>query len=467
MATWAAIQAEAITRAVRWDAEFFVNEYNEFLTSIFARWDDWISLAAASVKLTSGHTPLRHDVSVGDTTFVTVECVDPLGLDFDKSKRVWAHHALGELSRVCVKQGDVLITIKRRIGVSCPILEDPGLMVVNQDVVVMTPKPGLRPAYIAAVLNSRVGQFQALRHATEQMNPYINVGTLGQLLIPRVSDSVQRKIEAVVQGRLEDLERSVNGYREAEAELLDRIGWVELRQQPAELSYACDLGVLTRASRSDAEFFHPQCDRLARRLAKRGSQTIDTFCPKPTRGVQPEIVEGGDVIVVDSKAVRPHGVEPAAGERTSGEFRALKFNAKARVQRGDVLLNSTGRGTLGRAACYQLNAPALCDNHVAILRPNPKVCDPVYLALFLNSPAGLAQSEQFQTGSSGQLEIYPEHIQQFLIYLPRPKDGAVDIAWQKRLAAKVEVAIAAKAAARTKLEKAKQLVEDALSGMKA
>lgn len=60
------------------------------------------------------------------------------------------------------------------------------------------------------------------------------------------------------------------------------------------------------------------------------------------------------------------------------------------------------------------------------------------------------------------MEIYPEHIQQFLIYLPRQKNGAVDLAWQKRLAAKVEAATAAKAAARAKLEEAKRLVESAL-----
>ena len=463
MATWDTVRAKAVANSARWDAEFFVNEYNEFLRSIFTGWKEWISLADASSKLTSGHTPLRHDVSIGDTPFVTVECIDPLGLNYAKTKRVWMRHAQGELTRACAKKGDILITIKRRIGVSCPILDDPGLMAVNQDVVVMTPKAGLRPAYIAAVLNSRVDQFQALRHATEQMNPYINVGTLGQILIPRVCDSTQKKIEKVVQDRLNALKQSAIGYSEAEAELLDGLGWGELQQQPAELTYICDFADLTTAARSDAEYFQPQHHRLARRLESRGMQSIGEFCTKPTRGVQPSIIEGGNIIVVDSKAVRPQGVEPATSERTSRALYDLPANAKARVQRGDVLLNSTGRGTLGRAACYQLDTPALCDNHVAILRPDPKVCDPVYLALFLNSPAGLTQSERFQTGSSGQLEIYPEHIQQFLIYLPRRNSGAVDIAWQKRLAEKVEAATAAKVVARTKLEEAKRLAEDALT----
>ncbi|MBI4663204.1 MAG: hypothetical protein HY735_30725 [Verrucomicrobia bacterium] len=133
MATWNSINAATIATERRWDAEFFVNPYNDYLTQTFSRWTDWVSLSSSSQKLTSGHTPLRHDVSEGDTPFITVECVDPLALNLEKSKRVWARHANGELSRVCVKRGDVLITIKRRIALACPILDEPGLMAVNPE----------------------------------------------------------------------------------------------------------------------------------------------------------------------------------------------------------------------------------------------------------------------------------------------------------------------------------------------
>jgi hypothetical protein len=96
------------------------------------------------------------------------------------------------------------------------------------------------------------------------------------------------------------------------------------------------------------------------------------------------------------------------------------------------------------------------------LRSDPDLCHYKYLALFLNSPAGLAQSLQFQTGSSGQLEIYPEHIQQFQVFLPRQGNGRVDLAWQQRLAAMVTDARELKNSARTKLDEAKRLVERAI-----
>jgi hypothetical protein len=89
---------------------------------------------------------------------------------------------------------------------------------------------------------------------------------------------------------------------------------------------------------------------------------------------------------------------------------------------------------------------------------------PVYLALFLNSPAGRAQSEQAQTGSSGQIEIYPTHITKFLVMLPRQRNGAVDIGWQRQIVAKIDDAVAGRAASAAKVDHAKLLVDAALNG---
>lgn len=460
MKQWKVINSDEISSHRRWDAEFYINPYNDYLKKLFKRWKSWSTLKDASVKLTSGHTPYHHDVSEGDTPFVTVECVSPLALNDEKLKRIWKRHAEGELSRASIAAGDVLITIKRRIGVSVPVFEASGLMAVNQDVVVMTPKPEFRPGFIAAVMNSRIGQFQAHRHSTEQMNPYLNVEALGQLLLPIIDIEVQKNIEKIVADRLALLEQSAKQYREAQQELLDRVGWDELSGRKQELGYVLDFDKIKTAGRFDAEYFQPAYNRLVKTLAKLGAQNIATFCPKPTRGIQPELADGGEVLAIDSKAVRPQGIVAATTERTTREF--YKANPKGRVLKNDVLLNSTGRGTIGRAACYQLDFPAICDNHVAILRPDPKVCLPDYLALFLNSPVGFAQTERHQTGSSGQLEIYPAHIEEFLVFLPRNKSGAIDLEWQRKLGNKLSTALSARVTAGERLANATLLVEQAV-----
>jgi hypothetical protein len=460
MATWATEQAANITSAARWDAEFFVNPYNGFLEDLFSRWGAWVSLDDASVKLTSGHTPYHHDVSEGDTPFVTVECVDPLGINFGKTKRIWAHQASGELARVCVKKGDVLITIKRRIGNSCPVVEDLGLLAVNQDVVVMTPKGGMNPSFISAVLNSRVGKFQALRLSTEQMNPYINVETLGKVLVPLVEGDVQRKIANVVEERLAALKRCEDAYREAEAELLDRLGWDTLQSQPAELSYECSFSSLNGNARVDAEFFQPKNARLRERLEQRGAAELASVQISAAKGITPEYDDEGDCLAVNSQHLGPQGIDYANLNRVRRSFFDTVAKTPACVRRGDVLTYATG-AYVGRTNAWLIDEPAVAGIDCLITRVNEKLCSPGYLALFLNSPAGQAQAIRAASGSA-QRHIYLRDMEKFLIFLPQGKDGKVDLAWQQHLAAKVEASVAARATASAKLEEATRLVEEAL-----
>lgn len=297
---------------------------------------------------------------------------------------------------------------------------------------------------------------------TGSNHPRFSAETLLSIPIPPPVEKIIVKLNELTEDAVLAFEKASYSYPEAEVELLDRIGWEALCKQPAELFYTRNIDEVFKTERADAEFFQPRFTRLRSQLKKRGAQMIGDVCTKISRGVQPELFPDGEVVVVDSKSVRPVGVDSASAERTSRAFHDQPQNAKGRVRYGDVLLNSTGRGTLGRATCYTLKEPGLCDNHVAILRPDTKVCHPLYLSLFLNSSAGFAQSEQFETGSSGQIEIYPDHIAQFLIFLPKQSNGKIDMAWQERLAAKVEAAATAKAIARAKLAEAIAFVEAAV-----
>lgn len=305
---------------------------------------------------------------------------------------------------------------------------------------------------------------QTILHWAQTGSNHPRFSTFALMNIP-VSDAVlslRDKLSKFVENAVRRFESSRLLYPEAEAELLERMGWEKLAAQPVELFYIEKYDGLQEHDRIDAEHFQPQYERLREHLQKVGAKHISEFCLPPKRGVQPEFVDSGEVLVIDSKAVRPQGVEPS-NERTNMTSYNQESNTKGRVQKGDVLLNSTGRGTLGRAACYQIDKPALADNHVAIIRSDKHVCIPEYLSLFLNSPAGLAQSEMYQAGSSGQLELYPQHIMQFLIYLPKNKNGSIDLDWQKKLADKVISASKAKAEAQAKLEEAKMMVEKAIS----
>ncbi|OOF29098.1 restriction endonuclease subunit S [Salinivibrio sp. IB872] len=73
------------------------------------------------------------------------------------------------------------------------------------------------------------------------------------------------------------------------------------------------------------------------------------------------------------------------------------------LKKFDVLINSTGTGTLGRVAQYfGANDEVTVDSHVAILRPNDDI-DPIYFGYLIKSKQKII--ETLFTGSTGQTEL--------------------------------------------------------------
>ncbi len=140
------------------------------------------------------------------------------------------------------------------------------------------------------------------------------------------------------------------------------------------------------------------------------------------------------------------------------EFETLgKPIHELQIRYGDILMNGTGCGTLGRVAPYLSEGLAIPDNHVTILR-SPTL-DPAYLSFYLNSQAGQLQVEMHQRGTSGQLELYPFDIRKFLVWVA--PEG-----FQKQIRSLYDKAAASEQRSKELLEQAKtrveQLIEEAV-----
>lgn len=210
------------------------------------------------------------------------------------------------------------------------------------------------------------------------------------------------------------------------------------------------------------EFFQPHYARLRQQIEEKGALKLGSALKFLDKGAQPDGYEsGGEIRVVKSKNVSGRGISWEGCERTTRGVWGKAVTARLRNE--DVVFNATGLGTLGRAeAIRDLPGEALAAVDLLICRTDHTKILPIYLALFLNSPAGLAQSDRAQTGSSGQLHLYPQHLREYQIFVPKNADGSIDLAWQGRLADKVLEASGAKARARQKLDEAKALVENAI-----
>ena len=115
-----------------------------------------------------------------------------------------------------------------------------------------------------------------------------------------------------------------------------------------------------------------------------------------------------DVCALKSVSVRWGFIDFSTARSVSRDFYDGK-KKKAGVVENDVLINSTGDGTIGRVAIYNRTFPAVVDGHITILRF--KDSDLAwYVAAYLLSDEGQNQLYRYINGSSGQVELYPQDI---------------------------------------------------------
>ena len=109
-----------------------------------------------------------------------------------------------------------------------------------------------------------------------------------------------------------------------------------------------------------------------------------------------------------------------------------KTKHRAGIQKNDVLINSTGDGTIGRVAVYNHDFPAVVDGHITILRFTDQDLA-WYVGAFLMSDMGQKQITRYINGSSGQVEIYPQDIARIWIK-PASKNKITKVARDFRTA---------------------------------
>ena len=88
-----------------------------------------------------------------------------------------------------------------------------------------------------------------------------------------------------------------------------------------------------------------------------------------------------------------------------------------KLEKGDILINSTGVGTAGRVTMFDLDGTFVVDSHITILRPNKEKVLPDFVLQSLVK-IGFKNIEAMALGSSGQIELSLTTIQNIKIPLP-------------------------------------------------
>jgi type I restriction enzyme S subunit len=196
----------------RFDAEYFQPKYYRVLDAIQSlNPRQMLPLGEMVTMLTNGHTPLRHDLSVGKVPFITAEFLSDFRVNYDGSKRILREHHETELQRTALREGDLLVTIKGRIGNAAVVANLPGDVNINQDVALLRLKKDYHPYYVAAFLNSEAGKALTDQVCTGQINPFLGLGNLKKVPVPilepgqmgKIGDRVQELVEAAYQAEQE------------------------------------------------------------------------------------------------------------------------------------------------------------------------------------------------------------------------------------------------------------------------
>ena len=130
---------------------------------------------------------------------------------------------------------------------------------------------------------------------------------------------------------------------------------------------------------------------------------LGEVCSLINRGVAPKYVEAGGIAVLNQKCVRDHHIVFELGRRHDVGAKRVAPDRFIRV--GDVLINSTGVGTLGRVAQVRVEPPepTTVDTHVTIVRPEPER----FYSDFFGYMLILIEDEIAKSGAgaSGQTEL--------------------------------------------------------------
>jgi len=173
--------------------------------------------------------------------------------------------------------------------------------------------------------------------------------------------------------------------------------------------------------RSSVKFQRPKYDYLEEILSRHRCVKLKTLCASPIhRGVQPVYSKDGEVCVIKTANLKNEFIDLTEAQMVSQEFYELKKDL-AEIKKGDVLIASTGVGSIGKVDIYELEDPAIADGHVSIVRFDDKKVNPLFMTYYLRCILGYGQIERDYSGATNQIEVYAQQLEQMWVIDLSPK----------------------------------------------
>jgi type I restriction enzyme S subunit len=159
---------------------------------------------------------------------------------------------------------------------------------------------------------------------------------------------------------------------------------------------------------------------------------LGDVCKPIKRGKLPKYIEQSNILVFAQKCNQKDGPVSLEKALYLDESTLNKYPKEEFLQKGDVIINSTGTGTLGRVGHFNVDLPQgikgiVPDSHVTTIRSS--VVNSNYLYSYLKNKQSYL--EKNGEGSTNQKELKPHTIYDLEFPLP-------PLAEQKRIVNKIE-----------------------------
>ncbi len=323
--------------------------------------------------------------------------------------------------------GEVLLTLVGSTGQTAIVTDDLVGWNVARAIAVIRPSPEIGAKWINICLQSDETKRFLDDRANTTVQKTLNLADVKRIPIPIPPTAVRHAIETVITSITDkiDLNRRINQTLEAMAQAMFKSWFVDFDPVKAEIA-AIEQGqdplraaMRVISGKTDAELdqmpreHHDQLAATAALFPDAmeaselgeipkgwGIKKLGSVTDYLNRGISPKYLEDGGVLVLNQKCIRDFRVDVSKGRRHDPSQRKIDGRT---LEVGDVLVNSTGVGTLGRVAqVLHLSEPTIVDSHVTVVRAGGEInCS--YLGCYINwmQPDIEAMGE----GSTGQTEL--------------------------------------------------------------
>lgn len=296
------------------------------------------------------------------------------------------------ISRYTVSENDIIISIVGTIGLIAKIGRTLDGANLTENCAKIIELKNLDADFLYYYLTSVLGQSEIAAATVGAVQAKLPLKNILTLQVPNLPFSEQKAIAAVLSvldAKIE-LNNRINKNLEAQAQALFKSWFVDF--EPFR----------------DGEFVESELGPIPKGW---GIQTLKMCCNMIARGITPKYTDISGQIVINQKCIRDHQVN-----LESARYHVPKVQNEKWLKFGDVLVNSTGQGTLGRVAqWFGYNINITVDSHVTIVRPNNQKLIH-YLGQFLISRE--SEIESMASGSTGQTELSRERLGSMSILLP-------------------------------------------------